>query len=271
MLRKVVLTGLLLFTSERPMVRAVCATLVCCIMNINLNYFQPHKNLIVFWVEQLANLSSTIKYLFAVVIAAGGAMDAADASNNVDPEDARLMGYLLIISDLACYIISAFAIITCVALLRRSILHAKKMEKDEKVESNASIARKTTGENSSVQDALQRKLNRASITPQVHRRASLRAEIPSDVGLSAMLAHANDHKKTPKKSDVSLKALVTRASEEKKVQNTEVEHDRSLNRVQKEINERSRDSHSRLQKRLTKRKTYTSKVVVAPELKLDNL
>ena len=70
MMRKVVLTGLLLFTSERPMVRAVCATMVCCIMIVNLNYFQPHRNILVFWTEQLAMTIVVVLYAFAIVLRA---------------------------------------------------------------------------------------------------------------------------------------------------------------------------------------------------------
>ena len=189
MMRKVVLTGLLLFTSERPMVRAVLATLTCCIMIVNLNYFQPHRNLIVFWVEQLANLSSTVKYLFAVVIAAGGGEEGT-ANSHVAPDDASLMGTLLIVSDVVVYGIAILAIIGCVLTTHQSLQQLRSQEKAEAKE----VAEQDT--RSQLSHALARRLSKTQIQPMAHRRASLRQEAPAERGLTAMMAHANDHIKT---------------------------------------------------------------------------
>ncbi len=240
------------------MVRAVCATLVCCIMIINLNYFQPHRNLIVFWVEQLANLSATIKYLFAVVIAAGGAVDANDGLNHVNPEDSRLMGYLLIVSDVGCFVISGFAILACVLLLHRNIVNAMGNELAENLFTHDAIAKRVTGGNSSMHNAIKKQLKKNYIVPQAHRRKSLRLEDHSDKGLSAMLNHANDHKKKTKKTKMfnakPLQRVVSHVFKVKKVKETMQDHDMSLKRAQKQLATRSKDSYLRLQKRLQRRR-----------------
>ena len=277
MMRKAFLTGILLFTSERPMVRAVCGTLVCCLMIINLNYFQPHRNLIVFWVEQLANLSATIKYLFAVVIAAGATDSAGGENSKLSPEDADIMGVMLICSDIACMACSFFAMIACVLLLRRSILAAKREEKAQEEEEQEapefgihSINRKLNRHSS-----LMKKMSATAIMPQVHRRESLRNEgNAAHKGLHAMFEHANDHlkKKSPfgmlgkgGKKTISLKAMVETAHQEKKVKATEQEHDASLKRLNSEIRHKEEHSHDRLQQRLQRRQS-TRKMVVTPAM-----
>jgi hypothetical protein len=273
MMRKVVLTGLLLFTSERPMVRAVCATMVCCIMIVNLNYFQPHRNLIVFWVEQLANMSATIKYLFAVVIASGGT-DSANGENAVlSPEDADIMGILLIGSDLACILISFFAMVACVLLLRSSIKKAQREEKEQAAEEAPEL--NIQGSEMRQHQALKKRLSITRIQPMAHRRASRRQETPAANGLAAMFAHANDHVKTKSvlatKSAASgrafnLKAMVSTAHQEHKVKSTEAEHDESLQRLNVEIAHKKERHHDRLQARLHKRAT-TKKLTATDRMK----
>jgi hypothetical protein len=264
MLRKVVLTGLLLFTSERPMVRAVLATLVCCLMIINLNFFQPHRNLIVFWVEQLANLSATVKYLFAVVIAGGGG-DVDGGNGKLGYDDMRTMGYLLIASDVACLAISLFAIIGCIVLLHRSIVDIKKQD----AENNARVQK----DGSSLNENLSKRLSMTSVQPQAHRRSSSRMENPASHGLVAIMTHANDHTKfksgTKKTSKFNFKKITELVRQGEHVaKKTEEEHDASLERVKQELAKKSEAGHSRLQHRLKKRNTLRNQAGVSAELVL---
>ena len=125
-MRKIMLTGILLFTSEKPMVRSVLATMICIIMCISLNFFKPHRNQIVFWVEQAANLSSTTKYLVAVVITA-----ADSGAPNEDKENKENMGYILIAFDIVVMAISIFASIACFIVLHRSLKSANNVKRTE--------------------------------------------------------------------------------------------------------------------------------------------
>ena len=262
MLRKVVLTGLLLFTSERPMVRAVLATLVCCLMIINLNFFQPHRNLIVFWVEQLANLSATIKYLFAVVIAGGGG-DLDGGNSKLGYDDMRSMGYLLVASDVACLVISFGAIIGCVVLLRRSIV-AVEREEDKKMQ-----AVKAGKNDTSFSQNIQKRLSMTAVQPQAHRRTTMRSEAPAANGLSAMLAHANDHLEKKTGLKFNLKKITQVAHQEHAVKKAETEHDESLQRHNIEIAKKAEAGHNRLQARLQKRKSTAHTLVVKKNGRID--
>ena len=140
--------------------------------------------------------------LFAVVIAAGATDSAGGENSKLSPEDADIMGVMLICSDVACMACSFFAMIACVLLLRRSILAAKREEKAQEEEEQEapefgihSINRKLNRHSS-----LMKKMSATAIMPQVHRRESLRNEgNAAHKGLHAMFEHANDHlkKKSP--------------------------------------------------------------------------
>ena len=121
MLRKVMLTGVLLFFSERPMVRAVFAVIVCCCVIIDLNYFQPHRNMVVFWIDQVANMSATIKYLFAVVLAAGGGAGEGNTSEDMQAAEVSTIGHLLILSDVAVILASVLGIGACFFIIHHNI------------------------------------------------------------------------------------------------------------------------------------------------------
>ena len=115
MMRKITLTGLLLFVSQRIMVRSVLATVICIVMCINLNYFKPHRNMIVFWVEQAANLSSTLKYLVAIII-----------STKVTAKDQEMLGNMLVGFDIIVLLVSLGASTACFYVLRTSLKDAHK-------------------------------------------------------------------------------------------------------------------------------------------------
>jgi Tfp pilus assembly protein FimT len=239
----------------------VLATLVCCIMIVNLNYFQPHRNLIVFWVEQLANLSATVKYLFAVVIAAGSGGGAGNQAAHLDSNDTELLGTLLIILDSCVYGFSLLAVLFILINVHTSLKKVRLQEKE-----NRELAA-STGDGRS--HAIARRLSKTQVQPQPNRRASLRLEKPSERGLSAMIAHANDHvqlSKTKKMFGVGggggLKNLVLNAHKKHQthsaVDKAEHDHDETLARHEQEIKKKSIDAHDRLTRRLIKRKSYSA-------------
>ncbi len=144
MTRKLLLTGLLLFTSERSTIRALSSVFVCVGMSISLNYFRPHRSAIVFWIAQLANFACTCKYLVAVVIAANtegmivssggggggscgnqGGPDAIDGARTekwamvAQDTERQAMGYLLLVVDVVVFVVSICASCACLWKLRR--------------------------------------------------------------------------------------------------------------------------------------------------------
>jgi hypothetical protein len=65
-LMKMILTGLLIYVPTTS--RAVIASLLCVVTVANVNYFQPHKNRILFWLTQLSFLSTSSKYTLSLLL-----------------------------------------------------------------------------------------------------------------------------------------------------------------------------------------------------------
>ena len=126
MMKKVMLTGALLFFSERAMIRAVFAVMICCIVLINLNYYQPHRNMTVFWVDQIATLAATMKYLFAVVLAASGGIDNEETLTKGQKDEISTIGIVLILSDVLVLLASVVGIAECLYFAHKEHLNKNK-------------------------------------------------------------------------------------------------------------------------------------------------
>ena len=84
-IRKMTLTGLIVFFPRNPTIRACCCVFVCVIFTAALNYQKPHKNPLVFWVEQICYIVALLIYVIAMVFEAG-----------LDVKSAQLIGDLFI-------------------------------------------------------------------------------------------------------------------------------------------------------------------------------
>ena len=89
-IRKMLLTGLLIYLPTR--VRSPSAIVVCTICCCTLNYYHPHRNKIVFWIDEICALLTTGKYL---VIVFENSME-----DDISVKDRQYLGYLLIGMDL---------------------------------------------------------------------------------------------------------------------------------------------------------------------------
>ena len=65
-LMKMILTGMLIYVPSTS--RAGIATLVCVIAVANLNFFEPHKNNLLFWLTQISFITTTAKYIVALLL-----------------------------------------------------------------------------------------------------------------------------------------------------------------------------------------------------------
>lgn len=89
-IRKMLLTGLLIYLPTH--VRSPSAIVVCTICCCTLNYYHPHRNPVVFWIDEICALLTTGKYLVTVF---GNSM-----GDDVSVKDRQYLGYLLIGMDL---------------------------------------------------------------------------------------------------------------------------------------------------------------------------
>ena len=105
--RKTLLTGFLLFLQSRPLVQAAVGSMICGVSMCSLNYFQPHKNRVVFWLAQTSFLVTFLKFLCATVLI-GSAGHAG-------------IGALMIASDVFFFVASLGGLIASLVLLHRKI------------------------------------------------------------------------------------------------------------------------------------------------------
>ena len=69
-IRKLLLCGVIVFFPSDPGLRASIALVVCIVSQSLLNYFEPHRNRLVFWTENLAMTVVVLLYSFALVLRA---------------------------------------------------------------------------------------------------------------------------------------------------------------------------------------------------------
>jgi hypothetical protein len=69
--------------------RGIAATIICFFMSSSLNYYQPHKRRILFWLTQISFALTAQKYVMAMTL----------ATVKDDPVRLRQIGFLLIILD----------------------------------------------------------------------------------------------------------------------------------------------------------------------------
>ena len=105
LLMKMILTGMLIYVP--PATRAGAAVLVCMISIANLNYFQPHKNVMLFWLTQISFITTALKYTVALLLSA--------AKNTLEMQ---IVGTVLIGLDIFFMICSILALILSLVLLR---------------------------------------------------------------------------------------------------------------------------------------------------------
>ena len=65
--------------------RAGIAALICLVAVANLNYFQPHKNKVIFWLSQISFVTTASKYIVALLLSA-----------SIGQNDMRIIGSSLV-------------------------------------------------------------------------------------------------------------------------------------------------------------------------------
>ncbi len=108
MVRKAMLTGVLILIEDK-FVQAAVAVLVCLTACSTINYFQPHKNRVVFFGAQMAFIACALKYLGVVVLM--GDLSSADRSQ---------AGYLLVSVDVLTMFFGVGSMLAIISALRKS-------------------------------------------------------------------------------------------------------------------------------------------------------
>ena len=118
---KMILTGTLIYIPSAS--RAGVATLVCVIAVANLNYFEPHKNKVIFWLTQISFITTTAKYVVASLLLID--------TENLEKKEQKAIGVLLIALDVFFLISSVLAILISICVLRFRMKQIQKENGDE--------------------------------------------------------------------------------------------------------------------------------------------
>ena len=95
----------MVYLQDRPLIQATVAVMICAGAVGTLNYFQPHKNRIVFWLSQISFVTTLLKFLCAQVLV---------KSNRTEAE---AIGTLMIALDCFFFVASAVGSFVAVHLL----------------------------------------------------------------------------------------------------------------------------------------------------------
>ena len=121
LLMKMVLTGMLIYIPTTS--RAGIASLICVVACCNLNYFEPHKNKLLFWLSQISFIITTAKYIVALLLSS-----SSGASSSV--EEQKIIGTMLIALDIGFIGSSVLVILLSLWVLRLKVnnIHKKGRE-----------------------------------------------------------------------------------------------------------------------------------------------
>ena len=101
--------GLLIYVS--PASRAGIAILVCAVSVANLNYFQPYKSRVLFWLDQLSFITILAKYTIALRLSSSSSSSSASASAADKFKEQQFIGVLLIVFDVGFMVSSVLALL----------------------------------------------------------------------------------------------------------------------------------------------------------------
>ena len=112
-----------------PLTQAAVATIVCLVASCNLNYFRPHKNRIVFWVEQTAFAGTAVKYLASLVLVA---MENEQLHSRAgDDVEVYAMSLVLVGIDCAVIFVGWFGLVAAAVLLRRDVRRIHREDRED--------------------------------------------------------------------------------------------------------------------------------------------
>ena len=113
-LRKAILTGMLIFVPSVSL-RVSVALIVSIVAVVNLNYFEPFKNKIVFWVSEVAFVMTSVKYVTAML-----RLSTPEENSNLE-ERTELVGTFLIAVDIASFVMFFIGGLLCIVWLAKAV------------------------------------------------------------------------------------------------------------------------------------------------------
>ena len=136
-LMKMFLTGMLIYVP--PTYRSGIATLLGLIAVANLNFFQPHKSRVLFWLSQVSFVTTTSKYVISMLL-------TPSIEQNQDNMNKEFLGGLLIFFDIFFMISSVFAAIVSIYVVRTKIMKIRANQKKNQGKTQVVPSSETSGD-----------------------------------------------------------------------------------------------------------------------------
>jgi CRP-like cAMP-binding protein len=147
-LRKSILTGCIIYV-RNPLLQTSTALVVSILSLINLNYFHPHKESAIFWLDQIAFITTTLMFQAALLLSVGKESSGIENREGVGPFLIAL-NLFFFISSIVSTVISFRQICKGVKnlgrVLSKEIVTTKK-KKTRRVSRGASSGAATSGGN----------------------------------------------------------------------------------------------------------------------------
>jgi CRP-like cAMP-binding protein len=132
---KSLLTGMLIYVPGEE--RAGIAAILCMIALCNLNYFRPHKSVLIFWLSQLSFVITSTKYIFAMIL-----MSIDQDGSPSTTERVHTVGIFLIVLDV-CFLFVAVGTICATAFVLRRKMRKQEEEQQRQGEQGSANAEST--------------------------------------------------------------------------------------------------------------------------------
>ena len=134
---KMFLTGMLIYVP--PTYLSGIATLLGLIAVANLNFFQPHKSRVLFWLSQVSFVTTTSKYVISMLL-------TPSIEQNHDNVNKEFLGGLLIFFDIFFMISSVLAAIVSIYVVQTKILKIRANQKKNQGKTQVVPSTETSGD-----------------------------------------------------------------------------------------------------------------------------
>lgn len=111
LIRKMLLTGVNVFLGFSPVLQVLISSIICVMAQVNLNFFRPHRNPVVFYIAEVTFAAITLKFLLALLITGHSEHFVQNS----------MIGAILIVVDIIVTVFGVFGMVAAFWLLYRKL------------------------------------------------------------------------------------------------------------------------------------------------------
>jgi hypothetical protein len=123
MVRRMVLIGAIVLMPPSPMLRSVICMGICVLTTASLNYHQPYRNKIIFWINQFAEVLALFQYMTTILL---------NEKFDMQAKDRETLGDIIIVLNVIFLSCGFLAVFANIYLVRRKLLDTVKFDELER-------------------------------------------------------------------------------------------------------------------------------------------